>query len=72
MHTPAPQHEPDARGARLDALQACADHAAQRLAADNAEREARAQYTARIEREAQAEPKAERRAGIPDEAEMEL
>ena len=72
MHTPAPQHEPDAPGARLDALQACADHAAQRLAADNAEREARAQYTARIEREAQAEPKAERRAEIPDEAEMEL
>ena len=72
MQTPAPQHEPDARATRLDALQACADHAAQRLAADNAEREARAQYTARIEREAQAEPEAERRAEIPDEAEMEL
>ncbi len=72
MHTPAPQHEPDAPGARLDALQACADHAAQRLAPDNAEREERTQYTARIEREAQAEPKAERRAEIPDEAEMEL
>ena len=72
MHTPAPQHEPDARGARLDALQACAAHAAQRLAADNAKREARAQYTARIEREAQAEPEAERRAEIPDETEMEL
>ncbi len=72
MQTPAPQHEPDARATRLDALQACADHAAQRLAADNAEREARAQYTARIEREAQAEPEAERRTEIPDEAEMEL
>ena len=72
MQAPAPQHEPDAPPARLDVLQARADQAAQRLAADNAEREARAAYTARIEREAQAEPEAERQAEIPDEAEMEL
>ncbi len=72
MQAPAPQHEPDAPSARLDVLQARADQAAQRLAADNAEREARAAYTTRIEREAQAEPEAERQAEIPDEAEMEL
>ncbi len=72
MQAPAPQHEPDAPSARLDVLQARAHQAAQRLAADNTEREARAAYTARIEREAQAEPEAERQAEIPDEAEMEL
>ena len=64
----APQHKHDARPARLDALQARADEAAQRIAADNAERQARAQYTARIEREAHAEPQAE----TPDEAEIEM
>ena len=68
----APQHEPDARPARLDVLQARADEAAERIAADNAERETRAEYTARLEREAQAEPEAERQAEAPDEAEIEL
>jgi len=60
----APQHEPGDRSARLDALQARADEAAHRIAAGNAAREARAQYTARLEREAhaQAEPVAERQA----------
>ena len=73
IEAPAPQqHEPDAPSARLDVLQACADQAAQRLAADNADREARAAYTARIEREAKAEPEAERQAEVLDEAEMEL
>ena len=68
----APQHEPDARSGRLDVLQAHADEAAQRIAADNAEREARAEYVARIEREAQAEPHTERQAETYDEAEIEM
>ena len=72
IEVPAPQHEPDAPSAHLDVLQARADEAARRLVAGNAEREARAAYTARIEREAEAEPEAERQAEIPDEAEMEL
>jgi hypothetical protein len=57
----APQHEPGDRPARLDALQARADEAVHHIAADNAAREARAQYTGRLEREApaQAEPAAE-------------
>ena len=69
---PAPHHELDARPARLGVLQARADEAAQRIAAGNARREARAHYTARIEREAQAEPQTERQAETPDEAEIEL
>ena len=68
----APRHEPGVRPARLDALQARADEAAQRIAADNAERQARAQYTARIEREAHAEPQTERQAETPDDAEIEM
>ena len=68
----APQHEPDARSGRLDVLQARAGEAAQRIAADNAEREARAEYVARIEREAQAEPHTERQAETYDEAEIEM
>jgi len=42
--------------ARLDALQARADEAVHRTAADDAAREARAQYTARLERETHAQP----------------
>ena len=54
METLAPQHETDDRPARLDTLQARADNAAHRLTADNTDREARAQYTARVEDEAHA------------------
>ena len=45
-----------------------------RIAADNAAREARAQYTARLERQAhaQAEPAAERQAEASDGIEIEL
>jgi AAA domain len=70
----APQHEPGHRSARLDALQARADEAVHRIAADNAAREARAQYTARLEREAhaQADPAAERHAETLDGIEIEL
>lgn len=70
----APQHEPGHRPARLDALQARADEAVHRIAAGNAARGARAQYTARLEREAhaQAEPAAERQAEASDGIEIEL
>jgi hypothetical protein len=70
----APQREPDDRPARLDALQACAGEAVHRIAVGNAAREARMQYTARLEREAhdQAGPAAQRQAEILDGIEMEL
>lgn len=70
----APQHEPGDRPARLDVLQARADEAVHRIAAGNAAREARAQYTARREREAhpQADPAAERQAEASDGIEIEL
>jgi hypothetical protein len=69
----APQHEPGGLPARLDALQARADQAVDRIAAGNAAREARTQYTARLEREAhaQAEPAAQRQAEAPDKIEIE-
>ncbi len=67
-------HQPGGRPARLDALQARADEAAHRIAADDTAREARAQYTARLEREAhaQAESAAQRQADASDGIEMEL
>jgi conjugative relaxase-like TrwC/TraI family protein len=70
----AARHEAGERAARLDALQARADEAAHRIAADNAGREARAQHTARLERQAhaQAEPAAERQAESSDGIEIEL
>jgi hypothetical protein len=46
--------------------------ATERLAVENAEREARADYAARIEREAQAEPEPIQQARARDEAEAEL
>jgi hypothetical protein len=69
-----PQHEPGGRPGRLDALQARTDQAVHRIAAGNAARQARAQYTARREREghAQAEPAAERQGEALDGIEMEL
>jgi hypothetical protein len=70
----APQHEPGDGSARLDALRARANEAVHRIAAGNAAQEARAQYTARHDREAhtQAEPAAERQAEASDGIEMEL
>jgi hypothetical protein len=69
----APRHEPGGRPARLDSLQARADQAVHRIAAGNDAREARAQYTARREREAhtQAEPAAQRQAEASDGMEIE-
>jgi len=71
---PAPGHEPSDQPGRLDVLQARADQAVHRIAADGATREARAHYTARREREAraQAEPAVQRQAEPSDEIEIEL
>jgi len=69
-----PQRQPGDRPARLDAPQARADEAVHRIAVGNAARETRAQYTARLDREAhaQAEPAAQRQAGASDGIEIEL
>ena len=67
--------EPDSygeRAARLDELQARADDAAARVKAQRAELDASSEYTARMEREAHAEPEADWQAEAPDEIEMEL
>ena len=63
--------QPGNRAARLDELQARADKAAQRIATDEAEQQASAEYIARIERQAQAEPQPDWSAER-DEAEIEL
>ena len=62
----------DGRAARLDELQARADEAARRIDAQRAELDASSEHTARIEREAQAEPEADRQAETPYDMEMEL
>jgi conjugative relaxase-like TrwC/TraI family protein len=70
-----PEPEPDHRGeraARLDELRARSDDAAARIKAQRAELDASREYTARMEREAQAEPEAAWQAQEPDEIEMEL
>lgn len=62
----------DGHAARLDELQARADEAARRIDAQRAELDASSEHTARIEREAQAEPEADRQAEAPYEMDMEL
>ena len=62
----------DGRAARLDELQARADEAARRIDAQRAELDASSEHTARMEREAQAEPEADRQAEAPYDMEMEL
>jgi AAA domain/TrwC relaxase len=68
----ASDFEPDGRAARLDELLARVSEAAQRVAAENAEGTARAEYAVRVEREAQAEPELALQAESPSEAEIEL
>ncbi len=63
---------PDDQAARLDALLAQATQAARRFAAENADRQARAEYAARLEREAYAEPEHMTHAQASYEAEIEL
>jgi hypothetical protein len=60
------------RAARLDELQARADEVARRIDAQRAELAASSEHTARIQREAQAEPEADRQAETPHDMEMEL
>ena len=67
---PAPAQ--DDRTVRLDELLTRADQAAQRLAAQQAERQASSEYAARIEREAQGEPQARQRAQAREQAEIEM
>ena len=69
---PSPDHVPDNRAARLDQLLTRTEQAAQRVAAQRAERHASSEYAARIEREALAEPEYGRQAEARDGAEMEL
>jgi conjugative relaxase-like TrwC/TraI family protein len=68
---PADVGQPGNRAAWLDELQARADRAAQRIATDEAERQASAEYVARVERQVQAEPQPDWSADR-DEAEIEL
>ena len=62
----------DRRAARLDELQARADQATRRIDAQRAQLDASSEHTARMEREAQAEPEADRQAETPYEMDMEL
>lgn len=70
----SPENEPeqDDRVARLDKLLARADQAAQRIAAQQAERQANSEYAARTELEAQTQAEAGQQAGARDEVELEL
>jgi len=60
----------DGRTARLDELQTRADEAARRIDAQQAELDASSQHAARIQRETQAEPEADRRAETSYEMEL--
>ena len=60
------------RAIRLDELQAWAAQAVSRIDAQRAELDASNKYTARVERETQAEPEADRQAGTPREVDLEL
>ncbi len=66
------QSGPDDQAARLDPVLGRATEAAQRFTAENAAREARAKYAARLEREAYAEPEPTVQAEASYEAEIEL
>ena len=75
---PQPQTSPESksvqenRTARLDELIMRANQAAQRIAAQQAERQASCEYAARIELEARAQAEAGRQAQARDEVELEL
>ncbi len=66
------QSGPDDQAVRLDSLLAQTIEAARRFTAENAAREARAEYTAHIEREAHAEPERTLQAEASYEADIEL
>ncbi len=62
----------DDRAARLDALLARADQAAQRIVAQQAEQQASSDYAARMELEAQTQGEAGQQAEARDDIELEL
>jgi hypothetical protein len=62
----------DGRAARLDELHGRADEAARRIDAQRAELDASSEHTARMEREAQVWPEADRQPEAPYDMEMEL
>jgi hypothetical protein len=70
----SPENEPaqDDRATRLGKLLARADQAAQRIVAQQAERQASSHYAARMELEAQTQAEAGPQAEAQDEAELEL
>ena len=70
----SPENEPaqENRAAQLDELLERADQAAQRIAAQQAERHASREYVARMELEAQTQAEAGLQAEARDEAELEL
>jgi len=70
--SPAFNPKPEGQAARLDELLGQAADAAGRMTADHAGREARAKYTARIEREAREEPEPTRQPQVADQAEIEM
>jgi hypothetical protein len=70
--SPANEPEQDDRTARLDELLARADLAAQRIAAQQAERHASSEYAARMELEAQTQAEAGQQAEARGEVELEL
>jgi hypothetical protein len=70
--TAEPVPADDGRATRLDELQARVDQAARRIDAQRAEIDASSEHTARIEREVQADPAADRPAKTPHDMEMEL
>ena len=71
---PSPESaaEQDDRAARLDELLARADRAAQRIAAQRAERHAGSEYASRVELEARAQAEAGQQSQARDDMELEL
>jgi hypothetical protein len=63
--------KPGNQAARLDQLLGQAADATKRLAAENAEQQASAQYAARMERDAQKEPEPALQAWAQEQAEAE-
>ena len=71
-HEPDGRPSPDHQVARVNEMLAQAAAAAGRIAAEHAERKARAEYTARIEQEAHAQPERTLEAQAQYDVEMEL
>jgi hypothetical protein len=70
--SPESQPERDGRAARLDDLLARAEQAAQRIAAQQAERQASGDYAVRIELEAQSQAEAGQQSETGADVELEM